>query len=173
MVLGSVGTGKSSVLQCICGAQETVFESSRSILGCTQALVRKDFEQFELIDTMGLNSMQMPTAYWGNIFNQSSIISEGIDLTLLVFKCKISPDTTDFNTLAAFVQVIASADPANTALVFTFADQDSDMDVDYAMRWYETLINKAEAIPQVTKDRIFLYSGKTNPNATASTTQEL
>ena len=95
----------------------------------------KEFEHFSLIDTPGLNDMQIPTADWGTRYNSSSVIAQGptrIDLNLILFKCKIRPDFSDFNILAVLSHAVENFTLQNSAIIFTFADQDSEMDEEYA-----------------------------------------
>ena len=95
----------------------------------------KENDYFRLVDTPGLNDMNIPSADWGTRFNNSGVIRDnvGIDLVLILFKCKIRPDVSDFNILAVLMQVLETVQPKNCAIVFTFADQDADMDHDYAI----------------------------------------
>ena len=78
----------------------------------------------------------------------------------MVFKCKVRPDDSDFNTLAVMKSTLRNLNASNTALVFTFADQDENMDEEYAIRFYNTLIEGAEDMPLMTPDRVFLLKGK-------------
>ena len=84
----------------------------------------------------------MPTVDWGARFNPSEIITNSmrVDLNLILFKCKIRPDFSDFNILAVLKQTMQNLSPQNTALIFTFADQDEDMNQEYASQFYESLI---------------------------------
>ena len=105
--------------------------------------------------------MKIPTSDWGTRFNDSETIRNcgGIDLVLIVFKCKIRPDLADFNILAVLIQILACVDPKHVALVFTFADQDDQMDTSYAMEWYEDLRTSEPSLPTMTQDRVFLFKG--------------
>ena len=90
----------------------------------------------------------------------------------MVFKCKIRPDDSDFNTLAVMKSTLRNLNATNTALVFTFADQDENMDEEYAIRFYNTLIEGAEGMPLMTPDRVFLLKGKPDSNGYKTKTQE-
>ena len=58
---------------------------------------------------------------------------DGIDLAIIVFKCKIRPDVSDLNILVVLMQILESVKPKNTAIVFTFCDHDRDMDKTYGL----------------------------------------
>ena len=60
----------------------------------------------------------------------------------------------------------------NTALIFTFADQDREMDREYAQNLFKTLIKGADGLFTIPIDRIFLFRGKDGAES-ATTTQEL
>ena len=112
----------------------------------------KEFNHFRLIDTPGLNDMRIPSCDWGVRYNDSEIIKScnGIDLALILFKCKIRPDVSDFNILAVLIQVLESVKPKNCALLFTFADQDDEMDTEYAIKWYDQLRENEASMPIIT-----------------------
>ena len=157
---GSLGVGKSTMCQSLSGANETLFVSKRQVSGCTQFLQKTECYDFIIADTPGLNDIMMPTADWGTRWSQSNIIDSHINLAMMVFKCKIRPDDSDFNTLAVMKSTLRNLSANNTALVFTFADQDESMDEEYAIRFYNTLIEGAEGMPLLTPDRVFLFKGK-------------
>ena len=46
--------------------------------------------------------------------------------------------------------MVKLTEPKNTAIVFTFADQDREMDLEYAKKWYDMLIKEADVMPQLT-----------------------
>ena len=135
----------------------------------------KEFNRFTLIDTPGLNDMRIPSSDWGTRYNDSDVIKNcnGIDLVLILFKCKIRPDVSDFNILAVLMQVLESVKPKNCALVFTFADQDDEMDHEYAVTWYDILRENEPSMPAMTQDRVFLFKGRDSNNGPATTTDEL
>ena len=126
MIIGSIGCGKSLVMQRLSGAQETMFESKRTVAGVTQFLEIKEFDSFKLIDTPGLNDMKIPTSDWGVRFNNSEVLagSRQVDLNLILFRSKIRGDFSDFNILAVLKNAMENLNPENTAIIFTFADQD-------------------------------------------------
>ena len=57
------------------------------------------------------------------------------------------------------MQVLNRVSPQNTAVVFTFADQDDEMDISDAMGWYHKLTKNASGMPKMTPDRFFLFRG--------------
>ena len=67
---------------------------------------------------------------------------------------------SDFNILAVLMQVLESVKPQHSALVFTFADQDDEMDTEYAIEWYNMLRENEASMPEMTQDRVFLFKGK-------------
>ena len=129
-------------MQRLSAADEPVFIAKRAVKGVTQFHEIREFEKFILIDSPGLNDINMPTVDWGARFNPSEIITNSmrVDLNLILFKCKIRPDFSDFNILAVLKQTMQNLSPQNTALIFTFADQDEDMNQEYASQFYESLI---------------------------------
>ena len=66
----------------------------------------------------------MPTADWGTRFNNGELVQgdRRVDLAIIVFKCKVRPDSSDFNIMAVLMQIIESLKTQNVAIVFTFAD---------------------------------------------------
>ena len=67
----------------------------------------KEFSRFRLIDTPGLNDMRIPSSDWGTRYSDSDVI----DFVLILFKCKIRPDVSDFNILTVLMQVLESVKP--------------------------------------------------------------
>ena len=58
-------------------------------------------------------------------------------------------------------KAIGDLNPKNTVLVFTHCDQDRDFDLDFAETWFNDGIKLKEiGIPEISKDRIFLFKGK-------------
>ena len=175
MVIGTVGTGKSTTMQRLSGSNEEEFISARQPEGCTQHAQVKEFNRFKLIDTPGLNDMRIPSSDWGTRYNESDVIKncKCIDLVLILFRCKIRPDVSDFNILAVLMQVLESVKPKNCALVFTFADQDDEMDHEYAIQWYDILRENEPSMPAMTQDRVWLFKGRDSNRGPATTTEEL
>ena len=90
----------------------------------------------------------------------------------MLFKCKIRLDATDFNNLAVMLHALENVNVHNTALIFTFADQDREMDREYAKNLFDTLIKGADGLFTIPIDRIFLFKGKDGAES-ATTSQEL
>ena len=61
MVMGTLGTGKSTLLNRMSGEQVDAFRAELQTKGCTQELKMLKFEHFRLIDTPGLNDPNMST----------------------------------------------------------------------------------------------------------------
>ena len=68
MVLGSIGHGKSTMLNRLAG-QDGMFHAARKVKGVTQQPTCKELANFNLIDTPGLNDTRIPTADWVGRFN--------------------------------------------------------------------------------------------------------
>ena len=188
MVMGTLGTGKSTLLNRMSGQEEDVFEARLQTEGCTIEPKIAEAEGFKLIDTPGLNDPNMSTNEWQTIYNQW-IDEQGnvpIDLAVLVFKQSVRPSAQDANSLAVLKQAIWSCNPGNVVIVFTFCDEINTkkrggaIDKDYLCKWYnETLIKsksayKVEGIPTVPKERIFMFKGEErDANTPETTTQEI
>ena len=88
MVLGTLGTGKSTLMNRLHGGDTNVFDASYSEFGVTQKPEIIELENFTLIDTPGLNDPKIPTADWSTRFNSSEVTTneKRIALSLLVFK---------------------------------------------------------------------------------------
>ena len=61
MVMGTLGTGKSTLLNRMSGEQVDAFRAELQTAGCTQESTMLQFEHFRLIDTPGLNDPNMST----------------------------------------------------------------------------------------------------------------
>ena len=70
MVLGSIGDGKSTMLNRLAG-QEGMFRAARSVKSVTQHPKVCELNCYNLIDTPGLNDARIPLADWVGRFNQS------------------------------------------------------------------------------------------------------
>ena len=124
MVLGTLGTGKSTTMNCLSAAEEAAFIAKRSQKGVTQELSEIEFDEFILIDTPGLNDPKMSTADWSTRYNSSSATSNSaqIALILLVFKCSQRPSRDDANNINVLQQVVNEIKASSCAVIFTFAD---------------------------------------------------
>ena len=54
-------------------------------------------------------------------------------------------------------------------MVFTFADQDDEMDKEYAADWYKTLTQNIGDMPEISEEQIFLFHGNKNGDNPTST----
>ena len=91
-----MGTGKSTMMNCLSAAEQAAFLAKRSLKGVTQELLEMEFPEFILIDTPGLNDPKMSTENWSrryNMYNSSAATSNSaqVALILLVFKCSQRP----------------------------------------------------------------------------------
>ena len=75
MVLGTLGTGKSHLLNTLSGADLEVdepFESKMQTTGCTKNPKWLEFKDFNLLDSPGLNDPNMNAADWAQRHNDWS-----------------------------------------------------------------------------------------------------
>ena len=156
MVMGTLGTGKSTLLNRMSGKQveEEPFLAKLQTSGCTQKPAMAEAEGFKLIDTPGLSDPNMSTLDWQTRYNQW-IAEQGnvrIDLAVLVFKQSVRPSVQDSNSLAVLKQAIESTHPGNVVIVFTFCDEINPkkrggaIDLNYLHGWYnESLIKSKTA----------------------------
>ena len=73
MAIGTLGIGKSTLLNRMSGVKEydpEPFEAKFQTTGCTQEIRMLPFDDFNLIDTPGLNDPNMTTAEWGTKLNE-------------------------------------------------------------------------------------------------------
>ena len=70
MVLGSLGNGKSTLLNRMSGQPEDVFVAAMQTTGCTQEPKALSFDTLNLIDTPGLNDPNILTAEWAQRVNE-------------------------------------------------------------------------------------------------------
>ena len=111
-------------------------------------------------------------ADWAIKFNESAVSqnAQPISLAIMLFRCSMRPSTADAQIVSVLKETIVAANPSNTALVFTFGDQDVDFDKDYAMEWYDPgLIEGIDGMPTMPKERIFLFRGKSGAGGTETT----
>ena len=108
MVMGTLGTGKSTLLNRMSGQEEDVFVARLQTEGCTQEPKIAEAEGFKLIDTPGLNDPNMSTNEWQTTYNKWIEVQGNvrIDLAVLVFKQNIRPSVQDANSLAVLKQAI-------------------------------------------------------------------
>ena len=190
MVMGTLGTGKSTLLNRMSGQEEDLFVARLQTEGCTQEPKIAEAEGFKLIDTPGLNDPNMTTNEWQTTYNKW-LKAQGpvrIDLAVLVFKQNVRPSVQDANSLAVLKQAIESCNPGNVVIVFTFCDEinpkkrGGTIDLDYLHKWYnETLIKSKSAtnieglpFPEIPKERIFMFKGEDkDANNPETTTQEI
>ena len=111
-VIGSIGQGKSLVMQRLCGSTNQVFESKRAVASVTQHPKIVEFENITCTDTPGLNDMSIPTKVWGERYNNSEVFtnSEKVDLNLVLFKCSIRPSFADFIVLVVLLHALENVD---------------------------------------------------------------
>jgi len=134
------------------------------------------FARFNLIDTPGLNDQRIPLADWAVKFNESAVgrNEQPISLAIMLFRCSMRPSTADAQIVSVLQETIAAVNPSNTALVFTFCDQDTEFDKNYAMEWYNPgLIEGIEGMPSLSEDRIFMFRGSTGAGGEATTSEEI
>ena len=124
MVLGSIGHGKSTFMNKL-GGQEMKFKSGRSIKGVTQDCVCYEFENFNLIDTPGLNDARIPTVDWVQRFNTNEHVKpQPLALCIMLFKSSARPAIGDINVLGICKNAISNLSPRNCVLIFTHCDED-------------------------------------------------
>ena len=106
--MGTLGTGKSTLLNRMSGQEEDVFVARLQTEGCTQEPKIAEAEGFKLIDTPGLNDPNMSTNEWQTTYNKWIEVQGNvrIDLAVLVFKQNIRPSVQDANSLAVLKQAI-------------------------------------------------------------------
>ena len=86
MVLGSIGHGKSTLLNKLAGQQD-LFRAVRSVKGVTQDCLCHELENFNLIDTPGLNDARIPTVDWVQRFNTNQHVKpQPLALCIMLFK---------------------------------------------------------------------------------------
>ena len=93
MVMGTLGSGKSTLLNRMSGQSEDVFVAAMQTNGCTQEPKMLTYENFNLIDTPGLNDPNMSTNEWATVYNDWTEKNGNvqIDLALLVFRQSVRP----------------------------------------------------------------------------------
>ena len=106
--MGTLGSGKSTLLNRMSGQPEDVFVAAMQTNGCTQEPKMLTYENFNLIDTPGLNDPNMSTNEWQTTYNKWIEVQGNvrIDLAVLVFKQNIRPSVQDANSLAVLKQAI-------------------------------------------------------------------
>ena len=85
-----------------------------------------------------------------------------IDLAVLVYKQKVRPSNEDANSLAVLKHAIASINPTNLVIIFTFCDEINSENTDqptfdkpYAYNWYNQALRRSqsgehmEGIPEI------------------------
>ena len=119
LVLGTLGIGKSTFLNTL-GA---TFETSNQPVGCTLDIKRDDtIPGYALIDSPGLNDMDMTLAEWAQKLNTSGLNGQPLDLCLLVFKQTPRPQVTDKQNVIVMQEAVTAIQASNIAVVFTHCD---------------------------------------------------
>ena len=137
------------------GQPRDVFEAKMMTSGCTQVPKMLRYENFNLIDTPGLNDPNMTTNEWSTKYNDWTMKNGDvrIDLALLVFRQSVRPSIQDANSLAVLKEAISSCSPANLVVVFTFCDEINPnktrgevINKDYLDGWYNDALLKSKTV---------------------------
>ena len=67
--MGTLGVGKSSLLNKMSGMSDEQFTTAFATTGCTQDPKLLEFDYFKLLDTPGLNDPNMSTCEWSTKVN--------------------------------------------------------------------------------------------------------
>ena len=95
-------------------------------------------------------------------------------LAILLFKACTRPSNSDYVILGVCKKAISNLNTNNVALVFTYCDQDTEFDRDYAHEWFHEGIKIKEiGMPEIAKDRIFLFKGQDGQGGSKTTHEEL
>lgn len=161
MPLGTLGTGKSTFLNCCLGSYG--FETSEEPEGCTQNFSIQDTDVATLIDSPGLNDPRMPIGTWINALRK--VGGKEISLCLLFIMQKFRPDTLDKTNILVMMEALREINPENVAVVFTHCDENPSFTKEKGVKYMDSLLktmNKDQYnVPfQVTAERIFLFKGE-------------
>ena len=99
------------------------FEVSDEPTGCTKDIRVDDrIAGFSLIDSPGLNDMDMSLAEWAAKLNTSGLNGRPLDLCLLVFEQTTRPSVQDKQNILVMQEAVSAIGAENIAVVFTHCD---------------------------------------------------
>lgn len=163
LVLGTLGTGKSTVLNRTCG-EEGRFEAKDSVEAVTKGFNTYDLKNFTLLDTPGLGDPEMPLATWVGKLNASTIKGRPVALVLMVLKAAIRPTAQDKTNILIMQEAIEQIKPENVCNVITFVDENPQTyTIEREMLFLEKLFSYIEGAPKPKQENVFLFKGKSQP----------
>ena len=124
VVLGTLGIGKSTLLNRIAGGEN--FKTSDDAEGCTLKPGSVKYyhggKATTVIDTAGLNDPGMPLIDWISSYNDFAKTSSNVSLCIIAFKASVRPTTENKADVITIFEAIKNIDTNNIAVVFTFCD---------------------------------------------------
>ena len=167
LAMGTLGVGKSTVLNRILGSAK--FECSDRPTGVTQDFAAYETADFTILDTPGLNDMDMLLPTWAAKLNASPYRNQPVALVLMCLRAKIRPSTEDRNNIQVMLSAIKDLNAKNVCDVITFVDESPETYTKPSqMAFLQFLYKHCQGVDCPAESNVFLFKGEAKSGVEAT-----